>query len=179
MKFNKGGMLAHTYAFHRTDLANTGNVTVSLFTGPVDLTTTERNVFNSTTVTAASNGLISHSAARTELLKTRTELGQLYLSNFTQRRIGAAPDERVWMFTQRTEEMTGLAAGTPTFALISLHGGGAAYTAGNLCRTMFACAVGPIGAPNVEFEYDGNIVVGQRYKINDFRFKINNLLGEI
>lgn len=179
MKFNKGGMLAHTYAFHRTDLANTGNVTVSLFTGPIDLTTTERNVFNSATVTAAATGLISHSAARTELLKTRTELGQLYLSSFTQRRIGATPDERVWMFSQRTEEMTGLAAGTPTFALVSLHGGASAYAAGNICRTMFACSVGAIGTPNVEFEFNGNIVVGQRYKINDFRFKINNLLGEI
>lgn len=179
MKFNKGSMLAHTYAYHRTDLANTGNVTVSLFTGPTELTTTERNVFNGTTVTAVTNGLINHSAARTELLKTRTELGQLFLPNFTQRRIGAKADERIWMFSQRTEEMTGLAAGTPTFALISLHGGAASYTAGNICRTMFVCSVGVVDAPNVEFEFNGNIVVGQRYKINDFRFKINNLLGEI
>jgi hypothetical protein len=175
MKMNTGALLASTYALHRNDLANTTAVSVSLFTGG-PLTQAEEDYINSATVTAASTGLISHSLARTNLISTRTELGQLFLPTFTQKKIGGNVHERIWMFTQRTEEMTGLANGDPTLAMISLHGGAAVYTAGNICRMLMLCSVGNVGS-GAEFEHNGLIVTGQRYKINDFKFTIQNLLG--
>lgn len=175
MKMNTGALLASTYAMHRNDLANTTAVSVSLFTGG-PLTQAEEDYINSATVTAAATGLISHSLARTNLISTRTELGQLFLPTFTQKKIGGSVHERIWLFTQRTEEMTGLANGSPTLAMISLHGGAAAYTAGNICRMLMLCSVGNVGS-GAEFEHNGPIVTGQRYKINDFKFTIQNLLG--
>lgn len=176
MKFNKGMMAASTFAHHLNLMTNTTQVTVGFFTGPTEPTPAEEAAVLASMI--PSTGLMAHSAVRTNLLTTRTELGTLFLPAFTQKKIGAVNDEHVWMFTQRTEEMVGTTAGTPTMALVCLHGGAAAYTAGNICRTIFFCSVGLPGS-NADFIIDGDIVVGQRYRINDFKFKMTNLLGEI
>lgn len=176
MLFNKGMILAASYAYHRNDLANTANVSVSIYTGG-DLSGVEETYINSAAVVNATTGLLSHSLVRTELLKNRTELLQVQYAAFTQKKIGRMENERVWLFSQRTEELTGLANGVPGLIVVNLHGGAAAYTAGNLCRTIFAATVG-LPASGAEFILDSSIVTGNKYKLNDFKFFIQNLLGE-
>lgn len=176
---NKPMMLFLKHPFHRNDLANSLNLYMELYSGPAALTTTELNAIE---LLKDGTGLYNIPNIRTELKKTRTELGLLapnnttvanYIAPFPGKASGDFADESVVNMSQRSESIFATRSGSPGILLVEFMGAATTQT-----RFVLFLSVGVEGS-GTDVIFPSNIVAGQRYKIGNIRYKLTNLLGEV
>lgn len=174
---NKTMMCYLKSPLHRNDLVNTDRVSIFFYSGG-DLTPSEITYIN-TTAKNASTGIINLDLVNTHLVTGRTRLGSVVtttgaltaMTSFTQTR-HEGPAGVAFLFSQRTDFLQGLAAGTAGLMVIAVHG-----TATASSRVLFCCTVGD-AASNADIKVGSPaITVGKKYSIGDFKVNIGNLLG--
>lgn len=174
---NKTMMCYLKSPLHRNDLANTDRVSIFFYSGG-DLSPSEAAYINGT-ARNATTGIINLDLVNTHLVSGRTRLGSVVtttgalsnMASFTQTRHEGASGV-AFLFSQRTEFLQGLAAGSAGLMVIGVHGAAASSS-----RVLFCCTVGD-AASSADIKVGSpDIVVGKKYSIGDFKVNIGNLLG--
>lgn len=164
------------HPFHRNDLTGVNTLYVELYGGPA-LTPAEIAHSQSNAVNL-SNGFLNASSMHTLFRTTRPLLAYgpdpVGFSSFIQKSHYGNTDSKALLCSQRSQQLSFVAAGTATMAYVVLHNG--SWSTG--ARVGFILTAGGLGS-GAELELENPVIAnGGRYRMNDIIINIAGLLGE-